>query len=152
MTELPAGPELDAAIAEQVMGWEKWEAAGRRLWRIPKGAGGGHNHGRPWAVNAYEGGEPYGDEWSPSHHITAAWAVVDRMREKGCKSFRLHMVDLKDDEGPWYWAMFSKRPWSPNAGMETGHSGEEWAVELTAPLAICQAALDAVPTPVSTPE
>lgn len=71
MTELPAGPELDAAIAEQVMGWTK----SKEFWGFHRG------YGRP-SLPIWEP-KCRCEDWTPSTDIAAAWAVVERVNALG---------------------------------------------------------------------
>lgn len=73
-TELQAGRELDALVAEKVMGWrrhptDRWHDGERELDRDHAVEGGGGDY--------YHPDEP----WSPSTEIAAAWEVVEKMRE-----------------------------------------------------------------------
>lgn len=112
--ELPAGRELDALVAEKVMGW--------RL-RENMGAAGG----RCWATGRTDGGS-YGSGVYPefelpefSMDMNAAWKVVTASNTR---------LDLFGPAWRGLWtASFSPHPTA---------QGE------TAPLAICRAALKAV--------
>lgn len=84
--ELKAGRDLDALIAEKVMGWQvfkrKWSENAidkpelRSTWAIlPDGSEKFLFH----APNIYSGREP----WSPSTDIAAAFTVVERFTGKG---------------------------------------------------------------------
>jgi hypothetical protein len=65
-TELPAGQELDALIAERVMGWHVERYA-------TYGAPSDHWHDAT-------GSRVASSDWSPSTDIAAAWQIVERLR------------------------------------------------------------------------
>jgi hypothetical protein len=118
MTELPAGRELDALIAEKVMGWRfMHDGLGNMRWYQDTVAidGYGPNH---W------GG--YRD-FSPSTDIAAAWEIVKKMRARGIP-LRLVLVCAPGDP-EWWYASFEANGWQVESN--------------TAPLAICRAALRA---------
>lgn len=62
MTET-AGPELDAAVAVEVMGWGEAKTSDR-VWRIP-------------------GGYRSRCDFQPTKSIADAWLVVERMEQLG---------------------------------------------------------------------
>lgn len=133
---MEAGRELDALIAEKVMGWHKGLC--------------GECKNRPWLANDYlcsywhdQNGKdtqnPINDiwtggmsdnleakAWSPSTDIKAAWEVVEKMLEN--KYFR-EGFDLTVTEPPG---------WTCNFGDDNTRSYAE-----TAPHAICVAAIKA---------
>lgn len=138
---LKAGRELDALIAERVMGYV-W----RRFDYPP--AGGGYKYGKPWkwlstATNGadVEGGEErYIDNVRAySTDIAAAWLVVEQMRKGvGAKQFQLDSIGFgNSDEGEWR-CMFSRDV--------DGQLRLHIADADTAPLAICLAAVAALDT------
>ena len=112
--ELVAGRELDAMIAERVMGWEPYS--------------GGYYYGKDGHLLACmapnDSGAPH---FSPSTDIAAAWLLVERAIHSGL-SFSI-WADGHIDGGNLH----------ANWG---GYKNE--AVASTAPLAICGAALAAV--------
>src|SRR4030042_3107738 len=120
---MPAGREMDAFIAEYVMGIE--------ILRTPKSAicNGCRVNMGTWAVvekNYHEWGDKVEDVHLYSTDISAAWEVVEKS------------VDFE----------LSRTIWSPH-GWECGiRLNEEdstiWGKGATAPLAICRAALLAV--------
>ena len=118
MDQLEAGRELDALVAEKVMGW-----------RI-KGKDWVDEHGRyQGAVETYwviaDGGPSKG--WHPSTDIAAAWLVVEKLGWQYV--FRLGNRDDK------WWCVLSVEPdWQLS---------DNCAEAPTAPLAICRAALAA---------
>lgn len=60
--QMPAGPELDAIIAEKVMGWKRVPGTESGAWMDPC-----TNDGRMGS-------------WSPSTDIAAAWEVVEKLK------------------------------------------------------------------------
>jgi hypothetical protein len=109
---MPEGEELDALIAERVMGWHIAEEHGRKAWYSADGR--------------YQRGMKNGDyfeddedlhllNWHPSQSILWAWEVVEKLT--------LSVVPYED--GRWHAA----------DGKGIVAYGE------TAPLAICRAAL-----------
>ncbi|GAB7387388.1 hypothetical protein BSNK01_12240 [Bacillaceae bacterium] len=113
---MEAGRELDALVAEKVMGWTY-----RKLPTLDEGA---------WVI---EEKEPviWESRWKPSIRIKDAWLVVEKMIDSG---FDLHL-DADWKNGVYYYCEFSNLI----GGLGVfGHEAE------TAPLAICLAALKAV--------
>jgi hypothetical protein len=104
---MPAGREMDALVAEKVMGW--------RL----------HPHKTHWMTNNNNFRRI--GTFLPSDDISAAWEVVEKMKEKG----RLYLI-VSDDIG--YKAEILLNDPVPMATAQCD----------TAPLAICRAALLAV--------
>ena len=116
--EMEAGPEMDALVAEQVMGWHWGEAEdGVATWTHT-------DSGIAWAV-----AEP---TFSPSTNIADAWQVVEKLIGLG------------------YWISLSHNGnqhaacWDFRLCDRATESKREIAIEATAPLAICRAALKAV--------
>jgi len=102
LTTLPAGRDLDAVVAERVMGYE-W----RRFDYPP--AGQGYRYGKPWTWLSSEkhGDDPEGDETKfignvPhfSTDIAAAFLVVERMREQGWQ-FHMNATEAPDSSNAW---------------------------------------------------
>lgn len=120
MTDLPAGRELDALVAEKVMGWrlvnyETYEPA-----TTPEDYEcAAYNDGWEW-----EGWDEVGEawKWRPSTDIAAAWQVVEGF----------DVVTLERTAHGKWWASL----WRQND--QNGSEGAD-----TAPLAICRAALAA---------
>ena len=121
--EMPAGRELDALVAEKVMGFclcpydPKWMRAdtGSGIWI----------DGDTWRCTDH--GKPAFTPWrSYSTDIAAAWEVVEKMREDYEPRIELW------DEG-WEVTILT----GTDRGSASGRA-------LTAPLAICRAALKAV--------
>lgn len=133
-TTRPAGRELDALVAEKVMGcrvqhWSGYNSPG--TYRCGCGVVCAYPHG----VKDREG-QLDGDLAYYSTDIAAAWEVVEKLRERG-----LHLdinnrqaCDGVDDMGGAWWAEF--------ASADYAVGGQAFAD--TAPLAICRAALAAV--------
>ena len=133
---MQAGRELDALVAEKVMGIEvQW-----RPWHDRHG-----NEGRePYMANAsrqgrlargqplYSGGaiNPY------STDISAAWEVVEKLR----KSYRVRIHEF----GSGWQASLEIKDGRLRYPIEISHEGDESANSDTAPHAICLAALKAV--------
>jgi len=86
------GPELDAAVAEKVMGWKRTEGSESGAWTLKNGDG------------------RFGS-WSPSTDIKAAWEVVERVKMHyhddavfsitylGCQAECKWYVGWQDDRG-----------------------------------------------------
>jgi len=75
LTDLKSGPELDALVAERVMGWGLWDGPG-----YPEGRSGLYLIGAEGQV--YKTSPPDGS-WSPSTNIAPAWEVVERLENTG---------------------------------------------------------------------
>lgn len=128
--EHEAGPQLDALVAEKVMGW--------RVFRLEQAMHDG-NTPRPHCVymptpdgEALQVFRESGDLdwWQPSTKIEAAWEVVEKLK----------IVVVPITTGGWI----------ARAGMDIPRDGDEiwtggtgWSDADTAPLAICRAALRA---------
>jgi hypothetical protein len=135
-TELVAGRELDALVAERVMGWQV-DTDKEGYWCNDAGWTG-------WLVPESEADARYEQDrcWRPSTDITAAWQVVEHIKEReGCGFF---VAWNKPEYGrPAHWS----------AGfIEAGNDGHghDYTAEVeadTAQLAICKAALAAVGKP-----
>lgn len=121
MIDLPAGRELDALIAEKVMGWAPVHDGLNFRW-----ADGGD----------YEKRHRYVCDWSPSTDIAAAWQVVERMDSLG---WYLTIDRLSSGERVRFWRCEWMRYTEENE-----KCGDCWEDADTAPLAICRAALEAV--------
>ena len=121
--QVEAGTELDAIIAEQVMGWVRYdyekEGTSHREW-IETGTVGKHYHAC----------------FHPSNDISTAWDVVIRLAERG---YELGRVGKEFGEGFYLAQFFHGRTY----GQACPH-----ARGMTAPLAICRAAWKAVQNPV----
>lgn len=125
MSEQLTGRELDAAVAERVMGW--WLCDDDGTWRGSDGSA----IGGSGAFQAFE------EEWSPSTDIAAAWLVVSAMADKGW-SARVESPALVSRDVR---CMFS----IPHEDEEFGQiTAEVEAYAITAPEAICRAALAAI--------
>ncbi len=95
---LPPGPELDALVAEKVMGWTKQEDG---AWTSPRSLALSNypwqNYEAIWDATRW----PYGDDdhpeevWSPSTNIAHAFEVVDEMARR---SFHFEM-DVRPRRG-----------------------------------------------------
>ena len=89
MAEMPPGPELDAAVAERVMGWEvrSWEKEAIAL----------TDDGYITLWDVVLGTESL-LSWSPSTKIYDVWQVVERLIELGY-DFEMDRMEWK---GEWY--------------------------------------------------
>ena len=117
---MKAGRELDALIAEKVMGWKATHKDERHLW---------FNEGKPSPPTRFCAEEDFGDNpfwWSPSRSIADAWLVVEKLG----KRFDVSRCRAYQEIEAWFWeASF--------------HNGPD-AQAATVPLAICLAALKAI--------
>jgi hypothetical protein len=112
------GRELDALVAEKVMGWKR--------------------DGMSWIDTDGEIRYYEASKYEPSTSIAAAWEVVEAMRMRGF-SLNLNQVIHADGSNEWYvQVQFFKNPKGYNPG------GYEPAA--AAPHAICLAALKALGT------
>ena len=130
---MEAGREMDALVAEKVMGLPKASSLGKDS-RCPI-TGGEMRMGidRAWCFDCRTW--HYGPHKEYSADISAAWEVVDRMEQSG-KWLKLHSPWRPEDGDKW-WADFLDHGF-------TGWNGKENPAEApTAPLAICRAALKA---------
>ena len=121
---MEAGCELDALVAENVMGWHREDVPQPgRSWY------GGILPNQPtpqvWVDPA---GDQWGKPWPWSTEIAATWAVVERLNEKGL-SFGLFSPGAKAQSNGWS-ALFAG--WAKSEDITT------------APLVICLASLKAV--------
>lgn len=120
--EMKAGRELDALVAEKVMGWTDARVGIRSQRRF-------HREELPTPVDVGPD-----EEWSPSTDIAAAWEVVAKFQMVYVYRAAKDLPNLKI--GQWE-ALFS-----PDAGERA-----LYGVADTAPLAICKAALKTVGYP-----
>jgi hypothetical protein len=133
---MPAGKEIDALIAEKVMGWHKADHHGRECWLD---ANKGYQRGIA-SGNGFEDDEDFHLlHWHPSESILWAWEVIEKMQE--IDSHWSPGVNWDDDDGdgnPMWVASFTYY----------GESEKDFRVnevwDKSAPLAICRAALLAV--------
>ena len=113
---MPAGREMDALVAEKVMGWEfapeLTKATGSDCWM-------------EW--NEDKSDYRVRGCWIPSASIAAAWEVVEKLKHLG---FTLGFLSNEDERLQW------DVSFGPN-----GMSEKNCVYEDTAPLAICRAAL-----------
>ncbi len=83
---MKAGRELDARVAEEVMGWK----VDREAWTVAK-----PHKEKPdtfWCVPLIEG---YWGAWNPSTHIADAWRVVEKLNSDG------YIVEIVNDCVAW---------------------------------------------------
>jgi hypothetical protein len=115
-----AGPELDAAVAEKIMGWK----SDGRWWAGSKGL-------TDSATTGFEVGESR-YRFSPSEFIDHAWLVVEKLQEDRS------IIRVEGQKSRWEvtilhaWAGTPPKDYVPPS-----------AKAPTAPLAICLAALKA---------
>ena len=124
---MPAGRELDALVAERVMGWDIHPVSP-------------DPYEKELAWYSEDGKLQCGDEyWKPSENIADAFQVVEKMKELGYKVQRFGTGDLMGDK--WQ-ASFA------DVYRIVSYKGDkgDFADADTLPLAISQAALLAVLT------
>jgi len=151
MPDYEPGPELDALVATEVMGWHEWIGNADYNGPFPMFAPGDAKDG--WGLMVYldERDDDVSKYWSPSTSIADAWEVICKMQEGGWN------ITL---QGNWHddWTVSGfagdpscpyKKPYDPQDGH--GYSqidtDDDWADRfgcMTAPHAICLAALRAV--------
>jgi hypothetical protein len=132
---MPAGREMDALVAEKVMGWKFIiRDDGHKYWGSQDD---GFAHGTQQNDDYYEDDEDFHIlHWHPSESILAAWEVVEKMPYFELKRY-------KDNS----WNCWSKKCPAGNdthimSNTSTGfRCGCEDAWGDTAPLAICRASL-----------
>jgi hypothetical protein len=140
--QLPAGSELDALIAEKVMGWtgvEKSNNVGWELQGYPPNPKKLHRGGGPHLVPDY------------STQIAAAWVVVDRMHEL-IRERHKHTSDVEEMTLVKIRSLHGNQIWRTSFDVihnieDFYESRGEWkrtANAGTAPLSICRAALKTV--------
>lgn len=118
--EMEAGREMDAMVAEKVMGWER----GAVCWMIPNNTPG-------------ERIGPLIDEWQPSTDIAAAWEAVEKCLLLGY-GLNIRKAFYDEEEDRWYIAV------TINLKNKSSSVARFTVFDETAPLAICRAALKAV--------
>ena len=141
-----AGRDLDAQVAEKVMGWQRmsWKAyhdleraAGRirEDWEDerPTLTYSWHDQSGAMTEQAEDMDEENG--WHPSEDIAAAWEVVEKLHAQGMRGMALHT----EDDG---WRFTIQHPTKGSCGHDHWENNE--GIADTAPLAICLAALKAV--------
>jgi len=117
---MKAGRELDALIAEKVMGWEFHANAG---WYEPG----------MWETNTACRAAPCGVRgWRPSTRIQDAWQVVEKLMEKGW-SCNIIYHDPGDCLCEFWGGKYGNKHWREIVNHQP-----------SIPLAICLAALKAV--------
>lgn len=121
--DMEAGTELDALIAEKVMGWTKY---------VYEKEGTTHTE---W-TEARSVGTRYHADFHPSTDISTAWDVVEELARRG---YDLGRVGKEFGEGQYIAQFFHGKTY----GQACEHARGE-----TAPLAICRAAFKAIQSPV----
>lgn len=133
VTELAAGREMDARVAEKVMGWRLDTS-----WTVPKYGALGYNrdHGEPIPMWRQADGtcapHPFDRRFRPSTDIAAAWQVVERLLARG----DWPCIEPPDGEDSPRWCV--------HVELATGTACRGYGD--TAPEAICRAAVAAVET------
>lgn len=131
---MKAGRELDALIAEKVMGWEAtadglyWDARQKRT-RLVLGSA----IAKKREEMGIENGP--GFVFAPSTDIAAAWEVVEKLRQHRDPEW-VPDVSANNHTGGWVCSIGFVWP--------TVIGNLVWETAATAPLAICLAALKAV--------
>ena len=130
--------EIDALVAEKVMGWTRIPSNHPYRWYNDRG--GVIVEGQPQKFPCYDkanatyGGIP--DDWRPSSSIAAAWEVVEKLSgpDFDHRCVIVSKTDMTDEK------------WGCEIGntQAAGSDGASYAVADTAPMAICLAALNAV--------
>lgn len=118
---MPAGPELDAAVAEHVMGSRPPLARGGNVWANPDG-----NPNYASQIPLY------------STDIAAAWEVVEKMLAVGFSFTYFDTANISSKPGVC--AAFKLGVYPPKEGDADAFRGYGFR-EQSAPLAICRAAL-----------
>jgi hypothetical protein len=134
--ELVAGAELDAMVAEKVMGWV----------RTP------NQYGDYWhdGNHLYVGGGSHNPLPHYSTDIAAAWQVVQHLRKRlmqtpGAEEVDFNVGEEGDPRRPYCTAFIHVRGATIPGGWGQAHEFGNWDASAdTAPLAICRAALAAV--------
>ena len=99
LTDLKPGPELDALVAEKVMGWTRSLDG---LWH--------GQSGRTMRIGRFAASVPY--VWSPSTNISDAWQVVGQFTKE---RWRIQLRYL--DDGGWHCRITRKLDrWEATAG------------------------------------
>ena len=124
--DMSAGPELDALLAEKVMGWRRFDnwsqATGMQLPFFLVGESGVIVYRHP----------DLGKSWSPSRNMADAWEVVEKIEKT--LNFQIDNVGLENKDQRRWRVLF-------------GRSGDPISVVAdadSAPLAIARAALQTV--------
>jgi len=134
-----AGRELDALVAEHVMGWAPIKVINGR----PIAEGWTGFYDGKWLVwterpEPTEEGESH--PWRPSTDIAAAWQVVEKMQQHGFWCQMRTPFDVPG--GKWYdkyWAGFT-----PHGMSGWNGTPDNWTQADTLLIAICHAALEAL--------
>ena len=113
---MKAGRELDALIAEKVMGWRRFGTTLTLSWRTPEGI-------VTWEESSYP-------SFRPSERIQDAWLVVEKMQSDGWSA--MVVTHAADDNLCEFWKLHNLK-----APICVNH-------QASPSLAICLAALEAV--------
>lgn len=136
--QLQAGREMDALVAELVMGESKPSLDGITIDDVFR-----HNTYSPggaWYITAqFENGDiPYWDPVRYSTDIADAWKIIEKLRAEGKGIQVMTVSDWDVDDSPIIWQCFIS---ATSRIFSRPQMGDAWANANTAPLAICRAAL-----------
>lgn len=120
--------EIDAQVAEKVMGWNT--VGGEHPLRLEREKGGYIYDGLPFCFPKVPPGSVIADRWAPSTDIAAAWSIVELLLGN-CRGHFAGGISRgwEREGGPLRWCCT--------------FPGHDTAWADTAPMAICLAALDA---------
>lgn len=135
---LQSGPELNAQVAEHVMGWKWLNPEGAAVIMPPD-----YKSGKYGSVIA---NAPDADQYTPrSREWDCAWAVLPRYSEDIASAWGVFMHFLDTHKGIYHtqrsslgWTLGQPMEWHCTIG------ATNTVIADTAPLAICRAALKAV--------
>ena len=124
--------ELNAAVAEKVMGWKLYDYEKGRYAKTKADYVDAYtNDGWGWEGRS---GDEYAHQWSPSTDIAAAWGVVEKMKADGWFFQLGDVIELPE------WLSRFTSPFFPPGGPVQDAS----AMDKSAGRSICLAALAAV--------
>jgi hypothetical protein len=133
VAHLPAGPDIDALVAETVMGWKRDEPWGPKAMLEAFGKIIGKPMLGPWKVGPGPLDARFDEHWKPSTNIAHAFEVVEHLRAQGVK---WEIADDYLDEGLGSWFAMIE---SGGRGLSPHRTIGPYAD--TVPLAICRVAL-----------
>lgn len=133
---MEAGRELDALVAEKVMGG-KTHGETSEPCRLCRGLGFSHP-AEPCEACQHTGTVPVIYELRYSTDIAAAWEVVERLEQDGWELFLDRIIGPKRGETAWY-AVF-RADWKEDWGLKPSRVALS-GPGVSAPLAICLASL-----------
>ncbi len=130
--DLPAGPEIDALVAERVMGWMLLSSGHGRT-SLPEVYFDPKNREKCWREN----GKRRWQAWCPSEDVAAAFEVFEELRQSGDWCCLVIASDYS-----YLWTV-RLTPDMADCGMGP-HEPTIVTEDESAPLCICRAALLAV--------